>query len=216
MVYKGGWYIGHGVMTGKKVFSKGGLVNSVCKVHAADPTKHIWWNSETGLCHTCGLPHPGAKREAEEVKAKTQYVPSNRFSEPQCTLPLIHGRWDRKTGRCLICGWPHPHASITRLTGLTVNYTKKEVIPMDSELNKIARASMKDGAFPKEMWDKHIKRHEMLHKHLDELGSDFLIHNPDELLSDTSVVALLTWSYSQTLEPKWVEGEQHMLIAEEE
>jgi hypothetical protein len=46
----------------------------------------------------------------------------------------------------------------------------------------------------------HRKRHELLHKHLDELVADFLIKT-NILPSKTTVLELMQWSYTQSTEP---------------
>ena len=48
---------------------------------------------------------------------------------------------------------------------------------------------------------KHIKRHKELHRHLDELLADFLRHNNDRGLSNTTLTELMKWSYEQTINP---------------
>lgn len=46
----------------------------------------------------------------------------------------------------------------------------------------------------------HIARHEFLHKALDELCADF-IDRTGNLLSDTTVMDLMSWSSLQTITP---------------
>jgi hypothetical protein len=46
----------------------------------------------------------------------------------------------------------------------------------------------------------HIKRHQRLHKALDELLADFISHT-ERLPSKTSVVELLEWSFAQIQNP---------------
>ena len=46
----------------------------------------------------------------------------------------------------------------------------------------------------------HIKRHKELHKNLDELVADFISHT-EKLLSKTTIMELMEWSYKQTIEP---------------
>ena len=46
----------------------------------------------------------------------------------------------------------------------------------------------------------HKKRHEELHKALDELVADFIRHT-DKMLSATSVMQLIQWSHQQTQNP---------------
>lgn len=50
----------------------------------------------------------------------------------------------------------------------------------------------------------HRARHFQLHRELDELSADFLRHNPGHMLSNTSVIELIRWSYRQTIEPQEV------------
>ena len=47
---------------------------------------------------------------------------------------------------------------------------------------------------------KHIKRHKELHKSLDELLADYIIHN-EKRPSETSLIEFLEWSYKQTINP---------------
>lgn len=49
--------------------------------------------------------------------------------------------------------------------------------------------------------DEHIKRHEELHKAVDELAADYMYHNRRKLLSETTVLDLLKWSNEQTKNP---------------
>jgi hypothetical protein len=49
--------------------------------------------------------------------------------------------------------------------------------------------------------NQHIKRHQELHQAIDELASDYLIHNPGCTLGSTSIITLLQWSYQQTQNP---------------
>ena len=46
----------------------------------------------------------------------------------------------------------------------------------------------------------HIQRHIELHKNLDELVADFITHTKN-LPSKTTIIELMKWSHSQTLEP---------------
>ena len=48
--------------------------------------------------------------------------------------------------------------------------------------------------------DEHIQRHLELHRSLDELVADFIIHN-NESLSNTSILDLIYWSFKQTTNP---------------
>ncbi|HSZ58639.1 MAG TPA: hypothetical protein VK797_23425 [Tepidisphaeraceae bacterium] len=52
----------------------------------------------------------------------------------------------------------------------------------------------------------HKDRHKFLHKALDELAADYLIHQRDKGLSDTSVLDLIEWSSEQTRDPMWPPG----------
>ncbi len=49
----------------------------------------------------------------------------------------------------------------------------------------------------------HKARHKELHEALDELVADFITHNKDKeyLPSKVSVMKLMEWSHSQTLNP---------------
>jgi len=46
----------------------------------------------------------------------------------------------------------------------------------------------------------HKGRHEELHKYLDELVADF-IQNTGAILSKTTVIELMDWSFAQTKKP---------------
>ena len=48
--------------------------------------------------------------------------------------------------------------------------------------------------------EEHIKRHNYLHKCLDELVADFITHTK-ELPSLTSLIRLMEWSSSQCINP---------------
>ncbi len=48
--------------------------------------------------------------------------------------------------------------------------------------------------------EKHKERHEMLHRYLDELVGDFTTHTSN-LLSETTIITLMTWAHEQTKEP---------------
>lgn len=48
--------------------------------------------------------------------------------------------------------------------------------------------------------EEHIKRHQELHKSLDELVAD-MIENTAKMLNETTVMELMTWSYQQTINP---------------
>ena len=49
--------------------------------------------------------------------------------------------------------------------------------------------------------EKHIEKHEVMHKNLDELTAEFLTNNPDKMLANTTLLELITWSHKQTLIP---------------
>ena len=49
--------------------------------------------------------------------------------------------------------------------------------------------------------EEHKKKHEELHKALDELAADFLGHNENKRLHNTTLMELIEWSHSQTLNP---------------
>ena len=53
----------------------------------------------------------------------------------------------------------------------------------------------------------HIKCHEELHKKLDSLIADFMIHTGKLLLSKVTVMELMKWSYQQTINPTEPKGE---------
>lgn len=48
--------------------------------------------------------------------------------------------------------------------------------------------------------EKHKERHLELHKNLDELIADYIMHN-DKMLTETTVFELMQWSYTQTVDP---------------
>ena len=48
----------------------------------------------------------------------------------------------------------------------------------------------------------HRQIHKKLHKALDELAADFLSHNSGQLLSKTTIMELIEWSYTQTINPE--------------
>jgi len=48
--------------------------------------------------------------------------------------------------------------------------------------------------------EQHKKRHEELHKCLDELVADFILHS-EKRPSETSVMELMQWSHNQTINP---------------
>jgi hypothetical protein len=48
--------------------------------------------------------------------------------------------------------------------------------------------------------EEHKARHELLHKHLDELVADF-ISLTDRLPSMTTLLEFMKWSYAQTIKP---------------
>ena len=49
--------------------------------------------------------------------------------------------------------------------------------------------------------EKHKKRHEELHRALDELVADFIVCNADKHPSNTTVLELVQWSHRQTIAP---------------
>ena len=49
--------------------------------------------------------------------------------------------------------------------------------------------------------DEHKKAHRELHKCLDNLIADYLIHHPERGLNNSTIMDLLEWSYIQTLDP---------------
>lgn len=49
--------------------------------------------------------------------------------------------------------------------------------------------------------EEHIAKHQMLHKHFDELLSDFIMQNPGKRLSNTTLMDILNWSKQQTINP---------------
>jgi hypothetical protein len=49
--------------------------------------------------------------------------------------------------------------------------------------------------------DEHRQRHIELHRSLDELIADFILHHKDKLLSETTVRELMEWAYLETINP---------------
>lgn len=47
----------------------------------------------------------------------------------------------------------------------------------------------------------HRKAHVELHRKLDELVADYLLHNPGKLPSTTTLMELMQWSHGQTTHP---------------
>lgn len=56
--------------------------------------------------------------------------------------------------------------------------------------------------------EEHKARHELLHKHFDELMADF-IGDTGSLPSETNLLELMEWSYTQTQNPTSVEKAQN-------
>jgi len=54
--------------------------------------------------------------------------------------------------------------------------------------------------------EQHIRRHQDLHRSLDELLADFITHT-EKLPSKTYITELLRWSHQQTIAPAEKEGE---------
>lgn len=54
--------------------------------------------------------------------------------------------------------------------------------------------------------EEHKARHELLHKHFDELMADF-IGDTGSLPSETNLLELLKWSYAQTQNPASIKQE---------
>lgn len=50
-------------------------------------------------------------------------------------------------------------------------------------------------------YQEHKKRHEELHKALDELVADYITHHQDSRLTGTTVMQLMEWSFKQTISP---------------
>ncbi len=55
--------------------------------------------------------------------------------------------------------------------------------------------------------EEHKERHLNLHKSLDELIADFIVHNTDKRPSSTTVMELMAWSHQQTTNPTQREDE---------
>jgi hypothetical protein len=57
--------------------------------------------------------------------------------------------------------------------------------------------------------DEHIQAHKQLHRSFDLLLADFIWHNPGMRLRTTSILALMEWSHSQTINPTVPAGERY-------
>lgn len=55
----------------------------------------------------------------------------------------------------------------------------------------------------------HIQRHKELHAMLDELVADFISDKKIILLNDISVMELMEWSYSQTIQPDSIQEKRN-------
>ena len=65
-----------------------------------------------------------------------------------------------------------------------------------------AQEQIEGGIAKQEMqFEQHCQRHFELHHAFDELAADYMIHNPGCLLSKTSLMDLLQWSFKQTTKP---------------
>ena len=51
----------------------------------------------------------------------------------------------------------------------------------------------------------HMDKHIILHTMLDELVADYILHQK-RLLSETTVLELIRWSYKQTISPEELNG----------
>lgn len=51
--------------------------------------------------------------------------------------------------------------------------------------------------------EEHVKRHQELHKSLDELLGDFITHT-GQRPSQSTIMELLRWSHQQTIDPEEV------------
>lgn len=49
--------------------------------------------------------------------------------------------------------------------------------------------------------EEHCERHKELHRSFDELAADFIIHNHEKRLSNTSLMEFMHWSHQQTIDP---------------
>ena len=58
----------------------------------------------------------------------------------------------------------------------------------------------KSGSQPAELYEKHLERHALLHRYLDELVADW-ISNTEKLPSKSTVMELMTWSNKQQQSP---------------
>ena len=57
--------------------------------------------------------------------------------------------------------------------------------------------------------EEHRQRHVELHKNLDELVADWIIHNPGKFPSSTTILELIRWSHQQTIVPTDEEIQGH-------
>jgi hypothetical protein len=49
--------------------------------------------------------------------------------------------------------------------------------------------------------EEHRERHRLLHKVLDEVVADFLRHNANAHMTNTTIMQLMEWSHQQTITP---------------
>lgn len=49
--------------------------------------------------------------------------------------------------------------------------------------------------------EEHRERHRLLHGMFDELAADYLRHNSDRMLNNSTLMDLAEWSHQQTLDP---------------
>ncbi len=57
--------------------------------------------------------------------------------------------------------------------------------------------------------EEHKQRHIELHRALDELFADYIVHNPDETTyTEMPLLKLLGWSHQQTINPTEIKEEQ--------
>ena len=50
-------------------------------------------------------------------------------------------------------------------------------------------------------FEEHKEIHLKLHQNLDKLVADYLVHNPTHLPSQRTILELMQWSYTQTINP---------------
>jgi hypothetical protein len=56
--------------------------------------------------------------------------------------------------------------------------------------------------------EKHRRRHVELHRALDELVADWVLHQPRGKLCNSTIMELIEWSHRQTIKPAEIESDE--------